>query len=105
MEVKISPKLKMLFMTVRKEQKSAALAYLVKNVIPATEKTIIFVATRHHVEYMRFLMEASGVECTFVYGQLDATARKINIAKFRNNSVPILIVTVNSALSLYSGIW
>jgi ATP-dependent RNA helicase DDX54/DBP10 len=84
----------MLFMTVRKEQKSAALAYLFKSIIPSEEKTIVFVATRHHVEYMRQLLDAAGIECTFVYGQLDAAARKINIAKFRNNLVPVLIVTV-----------
>lgn len=33
------------------------------------------------------------IECTYSYGALDQTARKINVAKFRANKTSVLLVT------------
>ena len=54
---------------------------------------MVFVATKHHVEYLKTLLEADGIPCACVYGAMDQTARKINVAKFKAQRVSILIVT------------
>ncbi len=41
-----------------------------------------------------------GVESAPVYGQLDPTARKINITKFRTKQVRVLVVTDVAARGL-----
>ena len=50
---KLSEQLKVFFLSVRKEDKACALLYLLKSVVPATEQTVVFVPTKHHVEYLK----------------------------------------------------
>jgi len=90
---KISPLLQMQFFTVRKDQKCAALLFLLKEVLKRDEQTIVFAATRHHVEYLHMLLGAADIPSAPVYGQLDPAARKINLAKFRTKKCSILLVT------------
>lgn len=92
-ENKISPQLRLQFFTLRKEQKPAALLYLLREFVKPDQQTVVFTATRHHVEYLSQLLEAAGISSTPVYGQLDAAARKINIAKFRAKKASVLLVT------------
>lgn len=93
MEAKLSPQLKLTFFTMRRDQKSAALLLLLRDQIKREEQTIIFSATRHHVEYLHGLLTACGYSSVPVYGQLDPAARKINLAKFRMKKCEILLVT------------
>lgn len=53
----------------------------------------IFVGKRHHVEYLHQLLEYFNLNSTVIYGTMDQTARKINLAKFRNRKCHIMIVT------------
>lgn len=109
-ESKLSDKLKMAFFQCRIEDKLPFLIYLLNNVIKAVknpveylkqadddskrlEQTIIFVATRHHVEFLRELLETLGYSVSYVYSSLDQTARQINIAKFQQKKTSIMIVT------------
>eukprot|EP00898_Chlorokybus_atmophyticus_P008356 jgi/Chlat1/8521/Chrsp80S07813 len=92
-EKKISADLQMQFFTVREHEKPAALLHLLEEVIPSDQQTIIFTATRHHVEYLQQLLAAQHLEAAVVYGTMDQTARKIHIAKFRARKVMLLIVT------------
>ncbi len=39
------------------------------------------------------MLEAAGMTCSYSYSSLDQTARKINVAKFRNKTTMVLIVT------------
>ena len=55
--------------------------------------TLIFAATRHHVEYLTLLLTTSGLSATQVYGNMDNTARTHNLSKFLNGTCPILVVT------------
>ena len=38
-------------------------------------------------------LQAAGIDCTYVYGSLDQTARKINVAKFRKGKVDATLAT------------
>jgi ATP-dependent RNA helicase DDX54/DBP10 len=59
----------------------------------AENATIIFTATKHHVEYITSLLRASGFAVSYLYSSLDQTARKINIQSFRTGQTSILVVT------------
>ena len=59
----------------------------------AENSTIIFTATKHHVEYLAALLRQSGFAVSHVYGALDQTARKIQVQNFRTGLSNILVVT------------
>ena len=60
---------------------------------PTEHSTIIFVATKHHVEYLATLLRQSGYAVSHAYGSLDQTARKIQVQDFRTGMTNILVVT------------
>ncbi|KAL9190769.1 hypothetical protein ACHAXT_000475 [Thalassiosira profunda] len=55
--------------------------------------TLIFAATRHHVEYLTLLLTTSGLSATQIYGNMDNTARQHNLRAFQSGACPILVVT------------
>lgn len=59
-----------------------ALLYLLKEVVGTDEQTIVFASTRHHVSFLGQLLQADGLQCSLVYGEMDQTARNISVAKF-----------------------
>lgn len=60
---------------------------------PTEFSTIIFAATKHHVEYLTTLLRAIGYAVSHVYGALDQIARKMQVEEFRNGLSHILVVT------------
>ena len=66
---------------------------MLQEVIPRDQQTIIFTATRHHVEYLQILLELAGIAATYIYSSLDPAARKINAAKFATRRVNVMVVT------------
>ncbi|KAL1644679.1 ATP-dependent RNA helicase dbp10 [Diplodia intermedia] len=60
---------------------------------PTEHSTIIFAATKHHVEYLAGLLRSAGYAVTYVYGSLDQTARKMQVHAFRTGMSNILVVT------------
>lgn len=60
---------------------------------PTEHSTIVFAATKHHVEYLSSLLRSLGYAVSYVYGALDQTARKIQIQDFRSGLTNILVVT------------
>jgi ATP-dependent RNA helicase DDX54/DBP10 len=60
---------------------------------PTEHSTIIFTATKHHVEYIANLLRHAGFSVSYVYGSLDQTARKIQVDNFRRGRSNILVVT------------
>ena len=60
---------------------------------PSKYSTIIFAATKYHVDHIVCLLQLAGYAVSFVYGSLDQTARKIQIENFRNAMTHILAVT------------
>ena len=62
--------------------------------------TVIFAATKHHVEYLAALLKAYDFATSYVYGSLDQTARKMQIQDFRTGLTNILVVTDVAARGL-----
>ncbi|XP_031259135.1 putative DEAD-box ATP-dependent RNA helicase 29 [Pistacia vera] len=90
---KISPDLKLAFFTLRQEEKHAALLYLIREQIGPEQQTLIFVSTKHHVEFLNILFKEEGIEPSVCYGDMDQDARKIHISRFRARKTMLLIVT------------
>ncbi|GLU16619.1 hypothetical protein SLE2022_330440 [Rubroshorea leprosula] len=93
LETKISPDLKLTFFTLRQEEKLAALLYLVREQISSDQQTLIFVSTKHHVEFLNILFREEGIEPSVCYGDMDQDARKIHVSRFRARKTMLLIVT------------
>ncbi|KNC81841.1 hypothetical protein SARC_05861 [Sphaeroforma arctica JP610] len=92
-DTKLPAELKLSFYSVRQNDRLALLLHILRTKISEDEKTLVFVATKHHVEFMRELLETEKILCSYCYGSLDMTARKIQVAKFRSGKAPVLIVT------------
>ncbi|KAL2362149.1 ATP-dependent RNA helicase dbp10 [Blastomyces dermatitidis] len=60
---------------------------------PTEHSTIIFTATKHHVDYLVSILRISGFAVSYAYGSLDQTARKIEVQNFRSGITHILVVT------------
>ncbi|NWT10921.1 DDX54 helicase, partial [Vireo altiloquus] len=99
-ESKLSEQLKLAFFHVRGDDKPAVLLHLLRSVAKPQDQTVVFVATKHHTEYLKELLTAQGIRCTHIYSSLDQTARKINIAKFSQGKCPVLLVTDVAARGL-----
>ncbi|XKL62330.1 hypothetical protein PGB90_002163 [Kerria lacca] len=92
-ESKIPDTLELNFFYCRPEEREATLLCLLKHLVKKDSMTIVFAATKHHVEYLHAILLHSGILNTYVYSDLDASARKINTAKFQAGEVKVLIVT------------
>ncbi|XP_072309182.1 ATP-dependent RNA helicase DDX54 [Eucyclogobius newberryi] len=90
---KLSELINLSFFHCRVDDKPALLLHLLRNVAKPQEQTVVFAATKHHVEYLRELLFSEGIECAYIYSALDQTARKINIGKFVHRKAMVLIVT------------
>uniref|UniRef100_A0A914YDF8 RNA helicase n=1 Tax=Panagrolaimus superbus TaxID=310955 RepID=A0A914YDF8_9BILA len=92
-DTKISEKLSMVFFACRDNDKTSALLYLARKAVREQKQTIIFCATMKHVEYFSTILTEAGLDVCFLYSQLDASARKMNISRFRNKQCMLLVVT------------
>ncbi|KAG2470757.1 DDX54 helicase, partial [Polypterus senegalus] len=92
-DTKLSEQLKLAFFYLRTDDKPAFLLHMLRNVVKPQEQTVVFVATRHHVEYLKELLAYNGIDCAYIYSALDQTARKINIGKFTHRKAMVMIVT------------
>lgn len=115
-ETKLSPDLKISFLHLQSGSRDAMLLLLLDKVIrplstssstststsnssssgqqlQQPQLTVIFTATKHHVEYLQELLTAFGFSCAYIYGNLDQVARQHALDSFRRGRKPILIVT------------
>lgn len=63
------------------------------NELPSEKATVIFVPTRHHVEYIAGLLRDCGYLVSYIYGTLDQHARKSQLYNFRIGLTSVLVVT------------
>jgi len=61
--------------------------------ILGAHSTIIFAATKYHVQYLSDLLRLSGYAVSYVYGDLDQSARKMQVETFRSGATALLVVT------------
>ena len=121
-ESKISPDLESAFFSVKGAEKERSLLHILHDVIkipvgppgealenekaskkrkrgpegpgkPTEHSTIVFTATKHHVEYLANLLQYAGFAVSHVYGSLDQTARRNQVEDFRHGKTNILVVT------------
>ncbi|ONK62857.1 uncharacterized protein A4U43_C07F8860 [Asparagus officinalis] len=95
LDQKISPDLSLLFLTVRPEEKVAALLYLVREKIGLDQQTLIFVSTNYRIQFLNILFREEGVESSISYSTMDACARKNNLSKFKARKTMLLIASDN----------
>jgi ATP-dependent RNA helicase DDX54/DBP10 len=69
-DTKVSENLKLAFFFSRTQEKAASLLHLVREVLPKDDHTIVFAATRHHVEYVSALLRQDGVAVSVAYGSM-----------------------------------
>ncbi|KAM6165557.1 ATP-dependent RNA helicase DDX54 isoform 2-T2 [Erethizon dorsatum] len=99
-DAKLNEQLKTSFLLVREDAKAAVLLHLLRTVVRPQDQTVVFVATKHHCEYLTELLSTQRVSCAHIYSALDQTARKINLAKFTHSKCTVLIVTDLAARGL-----
>lgn len=109
-ESKLSPDLELLFLATKSDQKEAALLSILRHLVDSNStgpsndrnhgKTVIFAATKHHVEYLQELLKAQGMNATYIYGALDQAARRLALEQFRKGQRSLLIVTDVAARGL-----
>jgi ATP-dependent RNA helicase DDX54/DBP10 len=120
-ESKISADLRMAFFSVKQDEKDACLLVLLRDVIrvplgvnaphdqerrreakgkrvapeqfTAPHQTLVFAATKHHVEYLTALLTTAGYAVSHIYGSLDQSARTQQMDQFRCGRTNILVVT------------
>ena len=97
-ELRIPDTLKMDFYLVRNEDKDAMLIKLLRQV--KKKLTIVFCATKHHVEYLEYLTQAAKINAVGMYGMMDQTARNDIMAMFRKKKRQVLLVTDLAARGL-----
>ncbi|KAJ7072296.1 ATP-dependent RNA helicase DBP10 [Mycena amicta] len=61
--------------------------------ITAPHQTLIFAATKHHVEYLQNMLTTANYAVSHIYGSLDQTARSFQMDQFRRGITSILVVT------------
>jgi ATP-dependent RNA helicase DDX54/DBP10 len=121
-ESKISSDLRLAFFSVKQAEKDACLLALLRDVIkvpygnshsPSTpdgesrkkvkgkahanftapHQTLVFAATKHHVEYLQTLLTTAGYAVSHIYGTLDHSARTFQMDQFRRGITSVLVVT------------
>ncbi|GAX27214.1 ATP-dependent RNA helicase DDX54/DBP10 [Fistulifera solaris] len=102
-EATVSADLRIAFITCRSLDKDAAFLHVLHHIKQDAEEhgessartglTLVFCATRHHVDYVSTLLSASGIPATMIYGSMDQEARQSNLAAFRSGKQPVLVVT------------
>jgi len=90
---KLNDNLKMAYVGCRSEDKIAVLLHLLKCIVKPNELTIIFLATKHHIEYLAMILEKAGISATYIYSSLDQHARRANVIKFQKKQASVLLVT------------
>jgi len=86
------------FFILRNEDKDAILINFLRSI--QKKLTIVFVATKHHVEYLEYLTQAAKINSVGMYGKMDQTARNDIMAMFRKKKRHVLIVTDLAARGL-----
>lgn len=92
-ESNLSATLKSIHLQCNQQDKFAILIHLLKNFVDKNQMTIVFMPTKHHIEYARMLLQNARVECCYVYSSMDPEARRINTDRFTKKQCRVMLVT------------
>lgn len=99
-ECSLSDNLDLYMSFTRAEAKPAALISCIRALravqgeASSLKKTIVFVATRHHVDFLGQLVEKANVaSVACIYGSMDQVTRTASLAAFRSGKASVMIVT------------
>ncbi|KAK2197448.1 bifunctional Helicase [Babesia duncani] len=93
-DMHISDDLHLRFIYCRSEDKVASLLRLLRlHSGSKDERCIVFVATRHHVEYLSLLLKKCDFAVSAVHGKMDSVSRVNQLTLFQKFKTRILIVT------------
>ena len=92
-EHQLSDDLKIDFFFVWTADKVPALLFILNEAVKKDETSIIFTATKYHVEYLNSVLTSANYEVAFVYGTMDMAARTEALSNFRKKICKILVVT------------
>ena len=67
--------------------------YLLSTFIEDNKLTIVFVSTKHLVEFLQEVLKVAGIPASSIYGNMDQTARNQNLQNFRKGRPSVLLVT------------
>jgi len=56
-------------------------------------QSIVFAATKHHVEYLSLLLIDAGYAVSSIYGSMDQAARRSQLGRFRAGKTSVMVVT------------
>ena len=92
-EANLSETLKSVSLHCSQQDKFAVLLHLLKNFVDKDHMTVVFMPTRHHIEYCKMLLDNSRLSCCWVYSSMDPEARRINVDRFVKKQCCIMLVT------------
>ena len=78
---------------VRSAEKEAALFYILREQVKPNQQTIVFCATKYHVEYLNEVCQRGGFQADYIYGSMDQRSREDKLFKFRKKMMKVLLVT------------
>ena len=90
---KLSDQLKLHAFVVRSGEKEASLFYILREKVTMNQQTIVFAATKYHVEYLHELCLKGGFSSDYIYGSMDQRSREEKLYRFRKRFCRVLIVT------------
>ncbi|WVQ68941.1 uncharacterized protein L199_007150 [Kwoniella botswanensis] len=108
-EHKVSPDLDLRFLSVKPTEKDAGLLVVLRDAIKIRSdsdkevnqpQAIVFVSTKHHVDYVSELLKAAGYRTSHIYSSLDQIARQQQLHQFRKRFTDVLVVTDVAARGL-----
>lgn len=74
-------------------EKTSTLIYLLQEIIPKDESSIVFVPTKYHVDYLVEILSKFKITNVGLYGKMDMEARKLQVQEFKNQYCKAMIVT------------
>jgi ATP-dependent RNA helicase DDX54/DBP10 len=89
----LSELLRMSFYVIRPEEKYAMLMHALNKVIPKGEQALVFVCTKYHCELLCKMAKLHGFSANYIFGEMDPTARKDSLGRFRSGEVRFCFVT------------
>ncbi|OIR57705.1 MAG: ATP-dependent RNA helicase Dbp10 [Amphiamblys sp. WSBS2006] len=92
-ENKLSEDTKTHFLLVGEDNKDAVLSALLSRFEGDRQSTLVFCATKQQVDYLVHIARTNGVECSYVYGNMDQEHRHGAMQDLRDGLVRVLFVT------------